>query len=308
MHLDAAHLRAREREALRGEHVAHLAGADAERDRAERAVRRGVAVAARDRHAGLREPELGADHVHDALLPARRVEERMPCSRAVALELAQHLLGERVRERPQLRVGRDDVVDGREGALAGSAPRRPISRSIWKACGLVTSWIRCRPIRSWVWPFGSSRTVCASQTLSRRLRRIAGIGEPTWASGLSRGGARVALPVSVAHGAPLHRPRSGRRRAPSRPILALHGWGASAHDLLGLAPVLHGGAALVLCPQGPLALRDRRGHASASAGSRSRRRAAPTAADIAARGRRACARFLDERARSATRSTAARSC
>lgn len=36
-------------------------------------------------------------------------------------------------------------------------------------------------------------------------------------------------------------------------ILALHGWGASAHDLIGLAPVLHGGRALVLCPQGPLA-------------------------------------------------------
>ncbi|HME73627.1 MAG TPA: alpha/beta fold hydrolase [Myxococcota bacterium] len=34
-------------------------------------------------------------------------------------------------------------------------------------------------------------------------------------------------------------------------ILALHGWGASAHDLLGLAPYLHGGQALVLCPQGP---------------------------------------------------------
>jgi phospholipase/carboxylesterase len=34
-------------------------------------------------------------------------------------------------------------------------------------------------------------------------------------------------------------------------ILALHGWGASAHDLLGLAPYLHGGRALVLCPQGP---------------------------------------------------------
>jgi len=34
-------------------------------------------------------------------------------------------------------------------------------------------------------------------------------------------------------------------------ILALHGWGASAHDLLGLAPYLHGGHALVLCPQGP---------------------------------------------------------
>ena len=33
-------------------------------------------------------------------------------------------------------------------------------------------------------------------------------------------------------------------------LVALHGWGASAHDLLGLAPLLHGGEALVLCPQG----------------------------------------------------------
>ncbi len=35
-------------------------------------------------------------------------------------------------------------------------------------------------------------------------------------------------------------------------ILALHGWGANAHDLLGLAPYLHRGQALVLCPQGPV--------------------------------------------------------
>lgn len=35
-------------------------------------------------------------------------------------------------------------------------------------------------------------------------------------------------------------------------VIALHGWGASAHDLLGLAPLLHGGGALVLCPQGPV--------------------------------------------------------
>jgi phospholipase/carboxylesterase len=35
-------------------------------------------------------------------------------------------------------------------------------------------------------------------------------------------------------------------------IVALHGWGASAHDLLGLAPFLHGGEALLLCPQGPV--------------------------------------------------------
>jgi len=37
-------------------------------------------------------------------------------------------------------------------------------------------------------------------------------------------------------------------------VIALHGWGASAHDLIGLAPILHGGEALVLCPQGPLVL------------------------------------------------------
>ncbi len=37
-------------------------------------------------------------------------------------------------------------------------------------------------------------------------------------------------------------------------IIALHGWGASAHDLVGLAPIFDGGGSLVLCPQGPLAL------------------------------------------------------
>ena len=40
---------------------------------------------------------------------------------------------------------------------------------------------------------------------------------------------------------------------PHPTILLLHGWGASAHDLIGLAPILHGGGAVVLCPQGPLA-------------------------------------------------------
>jgi len=40
---------------------------------------------------------------------------------------------------------------------------------------------------------------------------------------------------------------------PHPTIVLLHGWGASAHDLLGLAPILHGGGALVLSPQGPVA-------------------------------------------------------
>ena len=37
---------------------------------------------------------------------------------------------------------------------------------------------------------------------------------------------------------------------PHPTILALHGWGASGMDLLGLAPYLSGGQFLVLCPQG----------------------------------------------------------
>lgn len=39
---------------------------------------------------------------------------------------------------------------------------------------------------------------------------------------------------------------------PHPTILALHGWGANALDLLGLAPLLAGGQFLVLCPQGPV--------------------------------------------------------
>jgi phospholipase/carboxylesterase len=41
---------------------------------------------------------------------------------------------------------------------------------------------------------------------------------------------------------------------PHPAILALHGWGASAVDLVTLAPWIAGGRLLVLCPQGPLAV------------------------------------------------------
>lgn len=39
---------------------------------------------------------------------------------------------------------------------------------------------------------------------------------------------------------------------PHPTLLTLHGWGANAFDLLGLAPYLCGGKFIVLCPQGPL--------------------------------------------------------
>ena len=39
---------------------------------------------------------------------------------------------------------------------------------------------------------------------------------------------------------------------PHPTLLVLHGWGANAFDLLGLAPHLCGGRFLALCPQGPV--------------------------------------------------------
>lgn len=39
---------------------------------------------------------------------------------------------------------------------------------------------------------------------------------------------------------------------PHPTVVALHGWGANALDLLALAPHFDGGAFLMLCPQGPL--------------------------------------------------------
>jgi len=41
---------------------------------------------------------------------------------------------------------------------------------------------------------------------------------------------------------------------PHPTLIALHGWGANALDLLGLAPHLAGGRFLVLCPQGDVAV------------------------------------------------------
>lgn len=52
----------------------------------------------------------------------------------------------------------------------------------------------------------------------------------------------------------LHTAHVPAGHGPFPTVIAVHGWGANAHDLLGLAPYLHGGHALVLCPEGPLEL------------------------------------------------------
>ncbi len=39
---------------------------------------------------------------------------------------------------------------------------------------------------------------------------------------------------------------------PFTTVVALHGWGSNAMDLLGLGPQLLGGSLLVIAPQGPI--------------------------------------------------------
>ena len=59
IHAHLKRLRFALQQALRGQHVLDFAGADAERQRAECAVRGGVAIAADHGHAGLRQAQFG---------------------------------------------------------------------------------------------------------------------------------------------------------------------------------------------------------------------------------------------------------
>ncbi len=94
------------RQRLGGQHVLDLAGADAERERAEGAVGGGVGVAADDRDARLGQPELRADDVHDALLDvAQRVQPHAELG-AVAAQRLQLGAGDRVGDRACRTVGR----------------------------------------------------------------------------------------------------------------------------------------------------------------------------------------------------------
>src|SRR2546428_420237 len=117
--LDAhlAQLRLGHGEALRGEHVAHLGRPDAERDGADGAVRRSMAVAARDGHARLREAQLRPDDVDDALLARRHVEELQIEVLHVAVHVRGHLLRLGVGVGTGLVGRRDDVIERAERAL-----------------------------------------------------------------------------------------------------------------------------------------------------------------------------------------------
>ena len=82
-----------------------FAGADPERQRAKGAMRAGVAVAADNGQARLRQPELGANHVHNALQRAEAVLEPNTELFTVALERVKLSfsdgIGDGLRQRPR---------------------------------------------------------------------------------------------------------------------------------------------------------------------------------------------------------------
>ncbi len=92
-----------------------FAGADAPGERAQRAVRAGVAVAAEQRHAGQREAELGPDDVHDALAILADVVDLHARALALDAEGFDHLVGPGRIAAFGARRGGDDVVHGADG-------------------------------------------------------------------------------------------------------------------------------------------------------------------------------------------------
>ena len=171
LHADLAQLRLRHREALCGEDVAHLRGADAEGDGADGAVGGGVAVAARDGHARLGEAELGADDVDDALLARRHVEELQVEVLHVAIHVLRHLLRLRVGVGTGLVRGRDDVVERAERALRHSHLELQLLQHLegLRRRHLVDEMQADQKLGL----AGRERaTVCASHTLSSSVRAI----------------------------------------------------------------------------------------------------------------------------------------
>ena len=134
IHPDAAHLELAHGQALAGEHVAHLAGADAEGDRTKGTVGGGVGVAAGDGHARLGEAQLRGDHVHDALTATAEAMQGDAVLSAVGLKRGEHLLGQRVGEGPCLGGGGHDVIHRGHRALGVAHAQAQIlqaGESLW---------------------------------------------------------------------------------------------------------------------------------------------------------------------------------
>ena len=125
---DPHRLRLALRQALRRQHVLDLGRADAEGKRTEGPVGRGVAVAADDRHAGLRQAELGTDHVDDALAAGAGRVERDAELLAVAAQRVELRLRQRGRSPARRRSGRCGPSSRRSDRAGAPCVRRGAGR------------------------------------------------------------------------------------------------------------------------------------------------------------------------------------
>ncbi len=104
-------------QALRREHVLDFAGSNAESQSAERAVRRSVAVAANNRLPGLRNAQLRANDMHDALILAVHVEQANAGFAAIVFQRVELGFGILIDNRQKTVFSRNRMIHHRESKI-----------------------------------------------------------------------------------------------------------------------------------------------------------------------------------------------
>jgi hypothetical protein len=100
------------------QHMTDFRGADAERECAECTMGRGVAVATHHDHAGLAQPLLRPDDVHDSLAPVRKSEQRQARGLGVRFQVLDDSPAVRLIDRSKIVAQRRNVmVRRRKGAV-----------------------------------------------------------------------------------------------------------------------------------------------------------------------------------------------
>lgn len=115
--VDSADLQFAEGDCLGRKHVTDLAGADSERDRAERAMRGSVGVSAGDRGSWLGDPLLGSNDMHNSLVAGGDI--KISDSKLVAIfpQRLDHRVGQGIGKWFLALVGRHNVIHRGEGAM-----------------------------------------------------------------------------------------------------------------------------------------------------------------------------------------------
>ena len=168
LHVDRHRLRQFLREGLRGQDVFDFAGADADRQRAERAVRGRMRITADDDHSRLRVALFWSDHVDDALAGCTHREERDTEVRGVSAQRVHLLRADGVRDRP---LGGGDVVVHRRDGEIGPPDRASVQPETVERLRTRDLVNQVQVDVEQVWfAIGSMNDVTLPDLLSKRLR------------------------------------------------------------------------------------------------------------------------------------------